>query len=715
MIKKYVGNYLGIVLQNSDPEKRGRVKVYVPHISVTVYDNWHKDKLDKSFKFPDDATNPDLIKIIDPLKDVLPWAECASPLFGGNASARYNAYTKKGTTSDSNCWENNTLKDGNRALQNFVGDNVYEDAFSETNKNSNRFTNEYAYEYTPSNYSNLARGLFTIPNVGSHVWVFFAEGNPNLPIYFAASYGQEDWQRIYSLNQKSETEFTSIDYPGSYENKNKSASNENLTNDNTTFRAKTVFNSNKHSIEFIDTDNREILKLTHFSGSFKEFTNYTNIELASNNDQKMVIGDQFYTVQKNQSIYVGNTQDLIIVGDKYKTIGLKKYEVAEKILNILTNIHEYKRLFEAQRSNQDAPGEVSKYQQRSGEAAPCSVCGGEPYAIPTEFDWIIQPINFGRNKPRISELELGTNFLGFDEKVGYYLGSPCAVCNPQGVANGIGGVGNSPSTQDGTWKPEPFKTTGGVLDKLITDSSKELMELQRELGEGDEIITIAKNKVENIGLVINNLKSFRVDPVGKLRIDGVNVALGGVYATFKTSPHVEYVDVDDIPGGDYNLTCGNKYKLLVGAKGINIKTFGPIDIYGTIINMVGEQVNISSQNEVLIDGGERFSIRARKISLIPIEHQPVVIDGQLHVTRNAIIGGGMFVEGELGILHTTTPYEFHTTEPDTGMTFSYAAFGPLPHTHQIPNHTHLYKHSAVTFLPAKEAVRDKMRTQGGSK
>ena len=49
MIKKYVGNYLGIVLQNSDPEKRGRVKVYVPHISVTVYDNWHKDKLDKIY------------------------------------------------------------------------------------------------------------------------------------------------------------------------------------------------------------------------------------------------------------------------------------------------------------------------------------------------------------------------------------------------------------------------------------------------------------------------------------------------------------------------------------------------------------------------------------------------------------------------------------------------------------------------------------------
>lgn len=723
MIKKYIGNFLGIVLQNDDPERRGRVKIYVPHISATVYTNWHENKLDQSFKFPDSLTNPNLIKILDPLKDVLPWAECASPLFGGNASARFNAYTTKGTTSDSNYWEEDAvgefLSPGNRPLQNFVGDNVYNDPFNEQSENIyNKFVNQYSNEYTPSNYSNLARGLFTIPNVGSHVWVFFAEGDPNLPVYFASSYGQEDWKRIYSMNQEPEDTFTSVDYPGAYENKNKNEVKD-LTSDNKIFRAKTVLNSNKHSIEFVDTDNREILKLTHFSGSFKEFTNYTNIELASNNDQKMVVGDQFYTVQKNQSIYVGKTQDVIIIGDRYKTIGPKKYEIAEKILAILTNIHEYKRLFEGQRANTtDIPREVSRFQQRIGTPALCPVCKNKPYQMPKDTDWKMQPINFGLNIPSINDITTG-NLPAMDGKTGFYKGSPCAVCNPKSKPAGLGsaGMGNmvgfSPSTQDGTWTPEPLKTPGGALDKLIKTKYNELMALQRELGEGDEIITIAKNKVENIGLVVNNLKSFRVDPIGKLRIDGVNVALDGVYSTYKTSPHVEYVDVDDIPGGDYNLTCGNKYKLLVGAKGINIKTFGPIDIYGTIINLVGEQVNISSQNEILIDGGERFNIRARKISLIPIEHQPVVIDGQLHVTRNAIIGGGMYIEGELGALHMTMPYEFYTTEPETGTTFTYVG-GIPPHTHQVPNHTHIYKHAAITFLPAKQAVRDKIRTQGDS-
>ena len=38
--KSYFGNYLGIVVQNNDPEKRGRLKVFVPHVSSTVYANW---------------------------------------------------------------------------------------------------------------------------------------------------------------------------------------------------------------------------------------------------------------------------------------------------------------------------------------------------------------------------------------------------------------------------------------------------------------------------------------------------------------------------------------------------------------------------------------------------------------------------------------------------------------------------------------------------
>ena len=33
---------LGVVVQNNDPEQRGRIKVFVPHVSVTVYKKWNE-------------------------------------------------------------------------------------------------------------------------------------------------------------------------------------------------------------------------------------------------------------------------------------------------------------------------------------------------------------------------------------------------------------------------------------------------------------------------------------------------------------------------------------------------------------------------------------------------------------------------------------------------------------------------------------------------
>ena len=40
MKREYLGNYLGIVVQNNDPLKKGRVKVFIPHLSATLYENW---------------------------------------------------------------------------------------------------------------------------------------------------------------------------------------------------------------------------------------------------------------------------------------------------------------------------------------------------------------------------------------------------------------------------------------------------------------------------------------------------------------------------------------------------------------------------------------------------------------------------------------------------------------------------------------------------
>lgn len=648
----YNGFYLGIVVQNNDPEKRGRVKVYIPHVAATLYKDWNetfKSGLDKHFAFLDKNTNPDIDKVLQYLKETLPWAEIAQPIFGGSASGRYHAHSKVGSTSDSNYWDPDGLafgllgefqEQGFRPAQNFMRGNRITDAFSQTDVSHNRLVNPNANQYVPSDYSNLARGVFSIPNVGSHVWLFFLNGDSNYPVVFASSSGQEDWLRIYTKQKSTDTtedkkNSVSPDYPDSYENLSsdeKAFSDHNIK----TFRSKHVINSNKHVFEMVDTDLAEILKMTHYSGSFLEFNNNVTTRLATNNDQLLVIGDQFITVRKNQSIYVANYQETIIDGDRVTKLGdfTAKRKIGLQILAILKDTHKYKRLFESTRTPAKEPY-TSPLQTMAGAPAICPVCAG----------------------------------------AGMKFGDPCITC---------GGSGLSPSTQDGMYGLDPNKWPAKNLIDIITKNQKRIIDedLEAKFGNGgDDIEMLTGNRVTTIGTVFNDMESFRVDPIGKIRNEGVHVARDGTYVSMGPAALVEYVDVDSVPGGDWDITVGNKYTLSVGAKGIHIKTNGPVDISGTIMNISAESLNLQGMHEVLIGSGfeqqpGRVEIKADVINLKAGKNLRgnVLVDGQLGVANNMKVVGGAHIEGELSYLHSTTPYDYYMTE---------IGFGPVAHVHKF--------------------------------
>ena len=314
--KKYLGNYVGIVIQNNDPERSGKVKVFIPHITATVYKKWVEEKTDKMFSFLGaniqsvltntsslDASQKQQVNVIlDELKQILPWAHFAAPIVGESTSGRFNNYNNFASISDSNFYS--TFSQTTTAVDEMAGKpgSLYEkakyklnDAFTNAGDNINR-PNPLAYEYVPSTYSNRAKGSFGIPAVGSHVWVFFREGFPTMPVYFAAVFGTDDWKGIYDSYNNG-----GIDYPGTFENKSDAQTEYN--NNVETYRNKYVLNQKGGSIEITNTDLKENLKFTHYSGSFKEFNNQANIELATNNDQKLVLNDQYETVRGFKNEY----------------------------------------------------------------------------------------------------------------------------------------------------------------------------------------------------------------------------------------------------------------------------------------------------------------------------------------------------------------------------------------------------------------------------
>jgi len=96
-MKKIYGNHVGIVISRDDPENRGRCQIFIPHISNTLYKDWN-DKL-KDIDFENVSTIPP--NIIKRLRETLPWAECASPIFGGGSGATTNEATRVTTPNPS--------------------------------------------------------------------------------------------------------------------------------------------------------------------------------------------------------------------------------------------------------------------------------------------------------------------------------------------------------------------------------------------------------------------------------------------------------------------------------------------------------------------------------------------------------------------------------------------------------------------------------------
>jgi len=63
----------------------------------------------------------------------------------------------------------------------------------------------------PYDTTNVAKGVFSVPQVGALLWCFFREGNPLFPVYFAASYRSGEWSSAYKSSSPGVNNDTSLD------------------------------------------------------------------------------------------------------------------------------------------------------------------------------------------------------------------------------------------------------------------------------------------------------------------------------------------------------------------------------------------------------------------------------------------------------------------------------------------------------------------------
>ena len=475
------------------------------------------------------------------------------------------------------------------------------------------------------------------------------------------------------------------------------------------YRNKTVINQRGATVEINNSTDREELKLSQYSGSNIALTNSVNSELATNNKQVKVNNDSFESVGSDKNVYVGK--------DKVERVSENTY-ILRGFANgsQLANFTEWKRQYKSIADNN------SQFRMlRGGFSFPNGLL---TLRAPQPPDPDLDPDHWhqGRsNNPTINPVDANRKrVLNFDPVTGkaeVKLIAPTA----EEVVNGSGGKADqffarginaapggfaqgadvqwstdnefgsaahgviqyggewSSSTEGGRWKPNPIfipsVLVGGVnltqQEKDIIDQQNILNDYEIGMGNGgDEITFVKRHKIETIGAVTNDYPSTRIDPEGRSQPLGIDVGENTSYENMDYISHVEEVDNDmAIPAGNYTLNVGNRYNVLVGSGGLQLKTSGSVEMGGAVTKIAGAQVTIQASSQpvgqsaddtppgggtVHIGSDGAVAIQAQK-SVSLRSNRQVLVSPSLGVKRNLKVGGGAYVEGELYVHHITAP------------------------------------------------------------
>lgn len=314
--EKHYGFFRGTVLQNDDPDRRGRVKIAIPEFVAQLARDLGLPPTVYSARFVGDTINTIYSsEVIQKFCDVLKWAEQASPLIGGGTAGVFDAKNGNATVGEG---YRGTLREplGEESITP-SGESVSPKATASVNAIPGGFDIGYktgicdVYNQTlaPTPINNASKGMFSVPRVGSQVWVFFENGSIDYPVYIGYVFDKQDWNSVMNTQGSN----PDLHYPAGSENRQ--------DGEPYFFTGKTVFNSKAGSLEFIETDDFEKIKISHYSGSFYEISNHITAEVSVENKITVVNQQETHTVKGDRGIRVMGDNHERYEGDHYLTYG----------------------------------------------------------------------------------------------------------------------------------------------------------------------------------------------------------------------------------------------------------------------------------------------------------------------------------------------------------------------------------------------------------
>ena len=499
------------------------------------------------------------------------------------------------------------------------------------------------------------------------------------------------------------------------------------------YRNKSIFNQRGASIDVNNSTDREEIKISQYSGSNITLNNLVNSELATNNKQITTINDSFESTGKTKSTFTGKDKIERVVENTYSLKGFKDQDELDQI-NLWKSTYEpvakANSKFQIQRGGTSFPnGDATNKEGSRGDNSTLN----QDIAVP---DYVFE--NYGPIPKRDSSV---------DEVVSYTPVTPLKGKTPEtkqpdpleDVPKGNvvyeEGFEKNAATEDGDWAPTPEHEE---LPETIKKLQDDLNLIEQKTGNGGDIIDFTKrNKTQTVGAAFNDYPSVRIDPKGRSQPQEVVVGKNLTFVNVGAAPHVEEVDNNmNFPAGNYTLTVGNKYNVLVGSGGVQLKSTGSVEIAGTSNKIIGEKVNITGKSGVSISSNSNVEIAGVGNDGHPgvqiRSNKQVFIEPGLGVKNNITSAGGVYAEGELFVHHVTAPIEIQETEDtllygrfntdlprrlliaETEIGGSYFPVYALPLDDLIVNypHSHHFNNIPLRLMNSNTDVRDVATREG---
>ena len=197
--------YKGVVLDNLDPNKLMRLKIFIPELSNQPH-SWVDNRAsDNLIRYPG---LPALSRTeVDMLREHLPWAEQCAPLMGEAGLAMYFApigvstskATYVSTKQAKNTPPSNKQGGGPPRVTSTIAGAQAGAAAGMVGAWDGQYgkqdpTNE---AFGPKNSGPETSGVFGVPQVGAHLWVFHQRGDINHPVYFGVSPSFKDTGLVF--------------------------------------------------------------------------------------------------------------------------------------------------------------------------------------------------------------------------------------------------------------------------------------------------------------------------------------------------------------------------------------------------------------------------------------------------------------------------------------------------------------------------------------